>query len=138
MKTILNFFYGLLFVGLVLATPAAMYLVHPAIFYFYLFNLVGAALYFSKLFKNPLTKWCAANMLSIDQTWQVHLSPILNIGVRTKHKFGAPDETASSVVGKNLEATNELRWKLIEWFLATFLEGGKPHAIKAIEWDEGF
>jgi hypothetical protein len=136
MKKIINFIYALVFISLVIAVPVGMFLFAKPVFYFYVGCLFGATEYFIFRTRNPFTRWCVANLLSIDQFWQVLLAPILNIGVNTAHKFGNPDETASSVVGKNLRETNELRWKVIEFFLSFVLEGGKPHAIPSIEEDE--
>ena len=77
-------------------------------------------------------------MFRIGSHWQVILAPILNLGVKTIHKFGRPDETASSVVGKNLLETGGLHWRMIEKLLSVIMEGGKPHAVPSIEEDEGF
>lgn len=75
-------------------------------------------------------------MLSLDQGWQVLVSPWLNLW-KHPHRFGAPDETASSVLGKNLEETGLFRYKACEFVLSWVFEGGKPHSVRAIEDDEG-
>lgn len=80
-------------------------------------------------------RYALAVMTSVDQLWQVIASPIFNVWAH-KYKFGNPDETASSVVGKNLRATNGLEWRIIEFVLRWLFEFGKPHSIKAIEDDE--
>lgn len=137
MKKLLGFLYSILFIALVAVTVAALYLWANPVFYFYLFNLVFAFCYGTLGIKNRLTFWCYNNMICVDQGWQVLFAPLLNLGVRTQHKFGWADETASSVVGKNLSATGELRWRIIEWVLSIALSLGRPHSLKAIEHDEG-
>ena len=119
--------YFFLFVGLVGLTFWAFYVFVQPVFWFYIACLLGMA---------AKVRYCTRVMISIDQHWQVVLAPILNIGVTTRHRFGNPDETASSVVGKNLRATNGRHWILIELLLSIVLEGGRPHAIPSIEHEE--
>lgn len=54
----------------------------------------------------------------------------------SKHKFGNPDETISSVLGKN-RRDNTLTWcgKALCWILGLFQ---KDHEIRAIEEDENY
>lgn len=137
LNKILSFLYFSIFTGLVGGLIYALYWFHPFILYFYVGCLVLMGARYGLGVENPLTKWACYCLTSLDQTWQVTLSPLLNIAPNIVHKFGHPDETASSVVGKNLQATGALHWKMIEWCLATILEGGKPHSIPAIEADEG-
>ena len=136
MNKILNILYALLFFALILVAPITMYLLNPIILYVNIFFLIFSSLYYVFHLKNKLTYWALRSILAVDQGWQTWLSPILNVGVTTDHKFGNADESASSVVGKNLKETDELRWKIIEFVLSTVMEGGKPHSIKAIENDE--
>ena len=128
--------YFLMFMFLMLGTFVGFYLLEPVILYVIIGFLVLSGLRHAFKWRNWLTKWADQFMTSIDQTWQVLFSPLLNLGVTTKHVFGYPDETASSVVGKNLRDTNLLRWRMIEK-VVTILEGGKPHSIPSIEEDEG-
>jgi len=86
--------------------------------------------------KIPLTKWGVDCLVSLDQCWQVVFKFLLNLIYDCPNKFGNADQTASSVVGKNLRDTGALHWKIIEFELSWLLEGGKPHSIKAIEDDE--
>ena len=137
MKKIFGFMYALMFLVLMVGTFGVFYLVHPYILYFFGVMLVLIALRHAFRWRNWLTNWADKVMTSIDQTWQVLFSPLLNLGVTTKHKFGDPDETASSVVGKNLRDTNLFRWRFIEKVVSILLEGGKPHSIPSIEEDEG-
>lgn len=133
MSKLAGFLYSLMFFGLVAGCFVLFYWLNPYLFYFYI------ACLFLMFCKNALrinfwlTKWSERVMTSIDQHWQVVLAPLLNLGVSTQHKFGNPDETASSVVGKNLKATGALRWRVIEFMLSFVLEGGKPHSIPSIE-----
>lgn len=112
------------FIGLI---SYALYLVHPPLVWtipvYWLLMAVG-------------NKYAMRVMIALDQGWQVVVSPILNLW-KPRHKFGAPDETASSVCGKNLRDTGETRWKILEVIFSWLFEGGKPHSIKAIEDDEG-
>lgn len=80
--------------------------------------------------------YATRSMTSLDQGWQVLVSPILNLW-KPVYKFGYPDETASSVCGKNLRSTGEARWKILEFVFSWIFEFGKPHSVKAIEDDEG-
>lgn len=136
MKKLFDIFYALMFTGLIAVTFLLLWTINPIVLYFYLSCLALMFVRFSLKVKDPLTKYAAKIMISLDQHWQVIFSPLLNIGVTTEHRFGNEDETASSVVGKNLKATGDLRWKIIEFFLSAILEGGKPHAVPSIEEDE--
>jgi len=133
MSKLFGFLYGLVFFALAAGSFAAMYFFIEPVFWFYISMLVMMALRHGLGVKIWITKWADYNMTSLDQTWQVLFAPILNIGVTTNHKFGHPDETASSVVGKNLRDTGLFRWKFIEKIVSILLEGGKPHSIPSIE-----
>lgn len=142
MKNYFNGFLGLLYVlmffSLIALTVWCMWLITPYIVYFYLVMMVLMFMRFALGVRNYATKYALNVMLSIDQQWQVIFSPLLNIGIRSKHKFGSADETASSVVGKNLVETGQWRWKFIELMLSILLEGGRPHSVRSIEHDEGY
>lgn len=132
-KTIFGFIYAVMFLALMFGTFYGFYLLEPYILYFILVQLVLIALRHAFHWRNWLTNWADNFMTSIDQTWQVLFSPLLNLGVTTEHRFGHPDETASSVVGKNLRDTGLFRWRFIEKVVSVLLEGGKPHSIPSIE-----
>ncbi len=83
--------------------------------------------------KTEVTKWAVHYLTSEDQRWQVMYKFLLNTAPNISHKFGDEDETASSVIGRNLLANNGLEWRMIEFVLSWVLEGGKPHSIPAIE-----
>ncbi len=83
--------------------------------------------------KTDVTSWAVHYLTSEDQRWQVMWSYLLNKAPNLSHSFGDEDETASSVIGRNLLATDALEWRLIEFVLSWVLEGGKPHSIPAIE-----
>ena len=131
LKFISAILFLLVFCGLAIGSIGAasylLYLVNPYLAYifpaYYLLMVMG-------------NNYARDALISLDQTWQTTFSPILNLWPN-KYKFGSPDESASSVVGKNLRATNGLRWKMIELVLSLVLELGKPHSIKSIEEDEG-
>lgn len=130
------FLYFFMFTGLVVFTVWGFWQLSPLIVFYYLTMMVLMFVRSAFKIKNWLTNHALSVMLSIDQHWQVTFSPLLNLGVKTKHKFGKEDETASSVVGKNLKATGGLHWMLIELLLSMVLEGGRPHAVPSIEDDE--
>ena len=135
MSKLFGFAYALFFIASAFGFFAVMYLIEPLLLYFYvaMFLLMVTRYLFGWRFW--LTTWARDVMTSIDQHWQVLMAPLFNLGVTTEHKFGNPDETASSVVGKNLQATGLLRWRVIEWFVSVLLEGGRPHSIPSIEKD---
>jgi hypothetical protein len=81
------------------------------------------------------SRYVLSVLTSVDQLWQVIASPVLNLW-QHKYRFGNPDETASSVIGKNLRSGNGLEYRIIEFVLSWLFEFGKPHSIKAIEDDE--
>ena len=71
-------------------------------------------------------------LIWIDQGVNVLVAPVLNLVLRPKlGRFGNPDETLSSVFGKNSDNCNLCRY--ICWAL-NFIE--KDHCKKSIEWDE--
>ena len=72
-------------------------------------------------------------LVSIDQLFNVLLSPVMNIALNPVAKFGNPDETLSSVFGKNIEQ-GACRGCMI---ICKFLHGIDPnHCNKSIERDE--
>jgi len=119
--------------GLALGTFWLFYWLNPFLFWFYIAMLVLMIARHALGIKNWVTKWAGRTMTSIDQHWNVICAPILNRFVKTQHRFGDPDETASSVVGKNLRDTGDLEWVWIEFVASWLLEGGKPHCIPSIE-----
>jgi len=119
--------------GLAVGTFWLFYWLNPYLFYFYVGALVLMIMRHALGLRFWMTKWADSTMTSIDQHWNVVCSPILNRFVRTQHRFGDPDETASSVVGKNLRDTNDPEWRYIEFVASWLLEGGKPHCIPSIE-----
>ncbi len=73
-------------------------------------------------------------LISIDQFIAVLFSPILNRLISGKHKFGDPDETISSVLGKNVKDNSCFVCKGICKILNIFQKG---HCLDSIEDDEG-
>jgi len=83
--------------------------------------------------KTELTKWAVHYLTAEDQRWQVMYKFLLNLAPNLSYSFGDEDETASSVIGRNLLITNGLEWRMIEFVLSWVLEGGEPHSVPAIE-----
>jgi hypothetical protein len=92
------------------------------------------------LWKPKKYRWLPRLAYSIDQTFNAMFSPYLNFFLDPKeHLFGHPDETVSSVIGKNMLTDDRKHWKYIEKILVFVLEGNKrSHSDRAIEKDEGY
>lgn len=71
---------------------------------------------------------------AISQFLNVVFSPILNIIFGGPNKFGYPDETMSSVLGKNIRDNNCILCNFVCFFLRLI---DKNHCKKSIENDEG-
>ena len=82
--------------------------------------------------------WSGAVIYSIDQTYNVVWRWWYNWTQKPdKHLFGHPDETVSSVVGKNLHLKEH--WTIINKILTFILDKNKGnHGIRSIEDDEGY
>lgn len=74
-------------------------------------------------------------LIWIDQGINTLLGWLLNLVLRPKYRFGDPDETLSSVFGKNVEAGACKGCKLMCKLLHLFDPG---HCEKSIERDRGF
>ncbi len=77
-------------------------------------------------------KWFWNILISIDQFFNVLLSPLLNWWLKPKYKFGYPDETLSSVFGKNHKQCRACYWICRALHLID-----KNHCKESIEHDEG-
>lgn len=73
-------------------------------------------------------------LIAIDQFFAVLLSPVFNRFVNGPYKFGDPDETISSVMGKNIKENKCPICKGL-CFILNFID--KRHCNKSIEEDEG-
>ena len=74
-------------------------------------------------------------LLTIDQAANVIFAPVLNIVLRPKAaRFGDPDETLSSVFGKNVRKGECTGCKLICWLLGKI---DPNHCQMSTEEDEG-
>jgi len=73
-------------------------------------------------------------LISIDQLIAVLFSPVLNLFISGEHKFGDPDETISSVLGKNIKENKCSVCKGVCYILNFFQT---KHCRKSIESDEG-
>lgn len=83
---------------------------------------------------NKMKLYLWSILISIDQLVAVVLSPILNIVFKGPYKFGDPDETLSSVFGKNIKKGKCKGCYFICRLLHLF---EKNHCKKSIEEDEG-
>ena len=85
---------------------------------------------------NEIAKWFYAWALSIDQLGNVVCKELFNDALITPSgiEFGNPDETISSVLGKN-KLNNSLTWlgKSLDWILNKL---DPNHSINSIEEDE--
>lgn len=83
-----------------------------------------------------LQQYCKFVWIWVDQGFQVMWSPLLNFILRPcrHYMFGNPDETASSVIGKNL--TTNMSFVYIDKVLSFFDKTSKTHAKDSIERDE--
>ena len=81
-----------------------------------------------------MKRWLWNVLISIDQTVGVILSPVLNLVMNPKHKFGDPDETMSSVMGKNVR-NGSCRGCYAICKILHLLD--PDHCKKSIEDDEG-
>jgi len=80
-------------------------------------------------------KWLGKLVYSFDQFMNVFLAPVLNLLTSDKaYKFGNPDETLSSVMGKNVEAGHCRGCRLICLYILHPLD--HDHCAKSIERDE--
>ena len=136
LKSLWRGLYPAVFFGLAGFALYGLWLIEPMILHFHLACLLMMFVRYTFNVKFWLTKWANNIMTSLDQYWQVVFSPILNLAPDLVHRFGNEDETASSVVGKNLRDTNARHWIAIEKVLSVVLEGGRPHSLPSIEDDE--
>ena len=83
-----------------------------------------------------MIRWTKQLLIAIDQLGNVLLSPLLNLFVqRGGAAFGSPDETLSSVMGKNARAQT---CPLCRWICRNILNPiQRHHCDKSIEPDEG-
>lgn len=79
-------------------------------------------------------KWGFNVLISLDQLFNAVYGPLLNKLLGAKYRFGFPDETVSSVVGKNLQTAPH--FVIIDKWLSFFLRDPN-HSEDAIEKNEG-
>lgn len=81
-----------------------------------------------------MSGWLFNVLVSLDQFLNVLLGPSLNAILKPVAKFGYPDETLSSVFGKNVESGTcracRFMCRMLHWF-------DKNHCQESIESDEG-
>jgi len=82
--------------------------------------------------KDAIKNYLWRLLVSVDQFINVLISPIFNYLLQPDHLFGYPDETLSSVFGKNREKCRVCGW--ICWVLD---ELDTDHCDRNIEKDEG-
>ena len=87
-----------------------------------------------KISIRDMLDWVWRLAISVDQFFNVFLSPLLNFLLKPVFRFGHPDETLSSVFGKNIRAGKcrfcSVICKVLEWF-------DKDHCKESIEDDRG-
>lgn len=89
---------------------------------------------------NKFGRYIFRNLLSIDQFANTLLGPLLNWALDTPEgaMFGSPDETLSSVFGKNIRMGRCKVCKVICWVLDRIDPNPGSHCEQAIEDDEEF
>lgn len=78
--------------------------------------------------------WLWNILLWIDQGLNVVAAPVLNALLKPRYRFGDPDETLSSVFGKNVRSGSCRACKWFCWLLEKIDPG---HCADNIEYDEG-
>ena len=91
--------------------------------------IVALVLVSGFVFKAPYARKV---FLSLDQLLNVVLGPVFNTLWKPAHKFGDPDETMSSVLGRNLKAGDK-RFEGIDNILSRVDPAEGSHSINAIE-----
>lgn len=117
---------------IVAAIGWGLYLVSPYLLAFFIYTMFPV-LFWSAADKLPMRTWCMRTWLWIDQGSNVLLGWLWNVMLLNKGaRFGYPDETLSSVFGKNLNGSLPMR------YCAAVLDFVDPnHSYKSIEHDEG-
>lgn len=77
-------------------------------------------------------RWLLNVLIAIDQLMNTVAGPVLNLIPGVEHPFGAPDETLSSVLGKNRR-----RCRACYWVCRALHLLDPNHCEWAIEHDEG-
>ena len=80
-------------------------------------------------------EWFWVCMVSIDQFLNTFFGPVLNHLLYPLHRFGDPDETLSSVLGKN---ARDGSCRGCYWVCRVLNRLDPEHCQKSIEADEGF
>lgn len=128
-------FIGLLqaifFFLLVIAVMVGVFLIEPCVF-FTLLSMFGI---WALPGDTALQKYCGNIWILLDQAWQTALAPLLNfvLSPRQSMMFGHPDETASSVIGKNY--SRSYCFKYIDAVLSFIDPTSGSHGTKSIEAD---
>lgn len=78
--------------------------------------------------------WLWNVLVWIDQGLNVIFAPLLNALLRPELHFGSPDETLSSVFGKNVRVN---RCRVCRWICMLLHVFDKNHCENSIEDDEG-
>lgn len=133
MKTLYALFATLVFFGLVALTAYGVWYVAPILFWcLIIMGLIG----FGIPGRTKPQLWFMYVWESMDQMWQVFWAPVLILLLQPMEEFsfGAPDETASSVVGKNRYRNQAFKW--IDYVLSFFDPAKGSHGTASIEADE--
>ena len=132
MKKLYALVATLIFFGLVTLTAYGVWYVSPVAFG----TLITMGVIGFLPGKTRAQLWCLNVWVSLDQLWQVVWAPVLNLLLQPMgaHMFGAPDETASSVVGKNAYRNKPFIW--IDKVLSFFDPSKGSHGKASIETSE--
>jgi len=79
-------------------------------------------------------RWLWNVLIWIDQGANVVFAPMLNLALRPAARFGDPDETLSSVFGKNVRTGACVGCRVMCWFLNRI---DPEHCNKSIEPNAG-
>lgn len=132
MKKLYALVATLIFFGLVALTAYGVWYVSTTVFWTLI--IMGVIGFLPG--KTRPQQWFLNIWVSLDQLWQVFWAPVLNVLMQPNgdHMFGAPDETASSVIGKNLDKGRQFVW--VDKVLSFFDPSKGSHGDASIESSE--
>lgn len=86
-------------------------------------------------YSKPVGAWMWQVLVALDQFCNALFAPLLNLGLRPgAARFGFPDESLSSVMGKNVRAGH---CRGCRWICRLLHRADPHHCEKSIEADEG-
>ncbi|MBI2382348.1 MAG: hypothetical protein HYV16_16460 [Gammaproteobacteria bacterium] len=81
-----------------------------------------------------MKRYCWNCLIALDQFINVLAGPLLNLALKPVSRFGDPDETLSSVFGKNVRAGH---CRTCRWLCRLLNRADPNHCHQSIEPDEG-